>query len=288
MRRAAGGLDTLPAVTTAEAVRQLSRIGRTDIVHAHMSAAELAAVLTVPCHRARVVATRHFATSRGSGLARVALYPVGVALAEQIAISQFVASHVDSTVVLPNGVESADPGPSTRRRAILVMQRLEEEKRTDIALKAWLLSTLRHYGWRLLIAGRGSKRAELKQLCSQLGLGDSVSWLGFVDDPERLLSEVAILLAPAPAEPFGMVVVEAMARATPVIAAAGGAHPETLGNSGWLFPVGDAQACAQLLDRAATEDLSSYGDRLRHWQQNSFEIEAHTDRLLDIYRRLSS
>ena len=56
-----------PASTTWQVARELKRLGRLDIVHAHMTAAEVAAVITKPLHHARLVTTLHFASPRGSG-----------------------------------------------------------------------------------------------------------------------------------------------------------------------------------------------------------------------------
>jgi glycosyltransferase involved in cell wall biosynthesis len=275
-----------PAATTGAAAAQLVRLGRFDVVHAHMTAAELASVLSKPLHRARLVATLHFASPRGSKKVRGLLRALGPLMDEQIAISHFVAATVSATRVLPNGVEVADAGSLDRERSVLVMQRLEVEKRTDVALRAWSSSRLRHHGWRLVIAGRGSHLSDLRRLAEDLSLTESIDWPGFTDDPALLLSRSAIFLAPAPAEPFGLTVVEAMARATPVVAADGGAHRETMGGDGWLFPVGDAGACARLLDDLENRDLSDYGARLRSRQHELFDIEDHTDALLQIYREL--
>lgn len=276
-----------PASSTLGVVSELSRLGRLDIVHAHMTAAELASVLSIPRHRARLVATLHFAIPRGSGRAGSPLRLLGSFFDEQIAISRFVADAVTASRVLPNGVEVADPGPLKRDRSVLVMQRLEAEKHTEVALRAWSSSTLRRKGWRLSIAGRGSQVAELRQLAHHLDLEQSIDWLGFVPNPSDLLSDAGLLLATAPAEPFGLTVVEAMARATPVVAADGGAHRETIGCNGWLFPVDDVAACARILDKAEHEDLPDYGSRLRSRQQQHFDINAHTDSLLQIYRELA-
>jgi glycosyltransferase involved in cell wall biosynthesis len=275
------------SATTAGAVAaQIARLGRLDIIHAHMTAAEVAAVLMKPRHRAQLVATLHFATPRGAEGTRTALRPVGWALNEQIAISNFVAASVPASRVLQNGVECADPGPTIRDRTVLVMQRLEAEKHTEVAIRAWAESGLRRDGWRLVIAGRGSKFSELERMAAELDLAGSVEWAGFVDDPTHLLSKTGILLAPAPAEPFGLTVVEAMARATPVLAADGGAHRETVGPAGWLFPVGDARACARLLDTLPNRDLADYGSYLHSRQQELFNIDTHVDELVRIYREL--
>ncbi len=283
MRQVSDGVQWRPASTTWQVAVELKRLGRLDVVHAHMTAAEVAATITKPLHRARLVSTLHFATPRGSGSTRVLLMPLGWLINEQIAISKFVATMVTSNRILPNGVEAADAGPRARDRQVLVMQRLEDEKHTDVALRAWSACTLRNSGWRLAIAGRGSKLRELRQLSADLGLSESVEWLGFVDDPTQLLAQTGVLLAPAPDEPFGLTVVEAMARATPVIAADGGAHRETVGVDGWLFPPGNVAAFARLLDDIENRDLAAYGDYLRSRQLRLFDIEAHTDQLLNIY-----
>jgi len=277
-----------PASTTWQVAREITHLGRLDIVHAHMTAAEVAAVITTPWHRAHRVTTLHFASPRGARGTRVLLVPLGWFMEEQIAISEFVATAVDASCVLPNGVESTQPGPSTRDRHVLVMQRLEEEKHTDVALRAWSASRLRDHGWRLVIAGRGSRAQELRQLCADLGISESVQWLGFVNDPTHLLAHAGVLLAPAPAEPFGLTVVEAMACATPVIAADGGAHRETVGVDGWLFPPGDVAACVRLLDDIENRNPLAYGDRLRSRQLRLFDVEAHTDQLLQVYLRLAT
>ncbi len=286
MRRITGITEWRPAATTWEAVSQLARLGRMDVVHAHMTAAEAAAVITKPRHRARLATTLHFTSRRRSGPLRGPIEQLGRHMDARIAISEFVASATRATRILSNGVESADPGPTKRDRSVLVMQRLEAEKQTEVALAAWSRCELPRNGWRLVIAGRGTEEAKLHRLSADLGIDDSVDWAGFVDDPHDLLSRVGIMLAPAPAEPFGFAVVEAMARATPVVAADGGAHGETLGVDGWLFAAGDATACALLLDDVQNRDLTSYGDSLRARQRQLFDIEAHVDGLLRVYREL--
>ncbi len=286
MARVSDVVQWRPASTTWQVALELKRLGQLDVVHAHMTAAEVAAVITKPLHHARLVATLHFASPRGSGSTRTLLRPLARLMDEQIAISEYVATKTCANRVLLNGVEAVDPGPPTRDRQVLVMQRLEEEKHTDIALRAWSVCTLRNSGWRLLIAGLGSKLSELRRLSADLGLSDSVEWLGFVDDPTELLAHAAVLLAPTPGEGFGLTVVEAMARATPVIAADGGAHRETVGVDGWLFPPGDPAACARILDDAEHRDLAAYGAQLRSRQQELFDIDDHANKLMQIYREL--
>ena len=277
------------AETTAQVARELARCGRPDIVHAHMSAAELAAVATGPVHRAPVVATRHFASRRGGSLpSRAVTRTVARGLALEISISQFVADRSGpGSVVLHNGVRD-QPAGEHRDRTVLVMQRLEAEKDTATAVRAFAAADLASDGWRLQLAGRGSEEADVRSLAQSLGV--DVEVLGFVADPSAVLSRAGILLAPAPAEPFGLTVVEAMASGTPVLAAAGGAHAETLGTQAHLFPPGAHEMAAAGLRALAADDGARRADgvRLRARQQQMFGVERHAAALLDAYAGLVS
>ena len=272
------------ATTTAQVVLELVRCGRQDVVHAHMSAAELAAVLTRPLHRSPVVATRHFAARRGgSAISRAVTRTVARGLTREISISQFVAdASGPGSVVLHNGVTDR-PAGTARDASVLVLQRLEPEKDTALAIRAFALSGLSAEGWRLRVAGRGSQRDEISRLAVEVGV--EVDLLGFASDPASLIASAGLLLAPAPAVPFGFTVVVAMAAGTPVVASAGGAHVETVGPNGLFFPAYDVQACAEQLRRAAqdTDGRARYGLGLRDRQQHLFRLDRHVEALLAIY-----
>ena len=276
----------LPATTVGAGLRQLATVGRPDVVHAHLMAAELAAVLSHPLHGAPVVATRHIAARRGaSRLGRLAAPLVRRGLAQQVAISAYVASVVgEPCTVVSNGVAVVPETGGPRERTVLVLQRLEPEKSTDVALRAWAASGLAAQGWRLEVAGRGQEHAALAQLARSLGVASSVELLGWVDDP-GLLDRVSVLLATAPGEPFGLSVAEAMAHGVPVVAADGGAHREVLGTEGLLFPPGDAVAAGRLLHRLARDedDQRRRGAVLRRRQRQLFSVESHLDGVQAVY-----
>lgn len=275
-----------PAATVLEVTRALRSVGRCDIVHAHMTAAELPAALLKGSRRPRLVATRHFATPRGrSPLGRLVSRFIERQLDLQIAISQFVADSTDSAcVVIHNGV-AASQRAMPRDRVVLVLQRLESEKDTAVALRAWALSGGHDEGWRLAIRGRGSEESTLRRLASDLGISDSVDFLGFTWESRTALAKAGILLATAPAEPFGLAVVEAMAEATAVIAADGGAHRETLGPSGVYFVPGDIVRCAEILRRLTDrpDERSRLGQALQRRYLTNFTIAAHVERLETAY-----
>jgi glycosyltransferase involved in cell wall biosynthesis len=265
-------------------------VGRQDVVHAHLTAAELAAVLTSQIHGAPVVSTRHIATTRGSTpLARLVGRTLRQRLALQIATSNYVARVIrEPSTVLWNAVQSVDLDDEPQRhKTVLLLQRLEPEKATDVALRAWAASSLAAQGWVMQIAGDGSERGKLEELAEQLGVAGSVQFLGHVRGTKKLLSRTALLMATGSADAFGLSVAEAMALGTPVLASNGGAHRELLGNDGWMFNADDGDDAARKLQQAieSTEpDRQRYGSLLRERQRSRFGMAGHVDRLDDVYR----
>ncbi len=284
------------APSTRAALVAAKGLGSTDVVHAHMTGSDLVAIATRALWRAPVVSTLHFAQPRGhSLLTRVLTSVVPRLVTAEIAVSDFVARRVGGApAVIVNGVP--DPAPqrrpsaTDRDRVVLVAQRLEAEKATEVALEAFARSALAADGWQLHVAGTGSQIGELRSAAQRLGIGDATSFLGRVDDLEIRMSRAALLLAPAPAEPFGLSVVEAMAAGLPVIAAGAGGHLGTVGSATpeTLFDAGDVAAAADLLrryaeDPASRDELAARG-RARY--ETAFTIEAHVDALERCYAEL--
>lgn len=290
MRRelAPAGVPHEAARSTLDAVRRLLRRGRVDLVHAHMTAAELAAALAGVVTRSPVVATRHFAARRGrSPGGRVAAVAIERVLRREIAISSFVAGATGRpSVVLPNAVPRR-PAVAPTGRTVVMAQRLEAEKDGDVGIRAWAASGLGRQGWRLVVAGEGSRDGALRALADDLDVADSVDFVGRQEGLDALLDRSAALLATARAEPFGLSVVEAMAAGVPVVASAAGAHLETVGacSTEWLFPPGDVAACAELLLSLTADEVvrTEYGRALQDVQRRRFDLDDHVDRLLSIY-----
>jgi len=284
-------VDHVPAASVAGAARALLRRRDADIVHAHMTAAEVAAWLAHPVQRAPIVATRHFAGDRGSSApARWLTQVTSRSLSRDIAISRFVATTITGpSVLLANGVPDRDQAPLDSP-TVVMLARLTSEKSPDLGIRAWSASGLGREGWRLAVAGVGDLRPSLVELAHRLGVADSVEFLGLVADTDRLLDECSVVLAPAPAEPFGLSVVEAMAHGVPVVAAGGGAHLETVGDDGSLFTPGDdAGAAAALVDLAGSRTRRiEMGAALRRRQRRLFSLVDHVERLEQLYREVVS
>ncbi len=285
-------VDVLPGHRIATALRSLRSMDfRPHVLNAHMTAAEIACLLGRPAG-VPVIATRHFAAARGAATPlRPILRALGQRLAGQIAVSRYVADHVDgpSTVVL-TGVPAHIGRAAARDREpwVLVAQRLEAEKDTEMALRAFAGSGLPETGWLLKICGDGSLRPELERRAVELRIDDSTEFLGHRSDVHELMRRAGILFASGPREAFGLSIVEAMACGLPVVAAGSGAHLETLGSvpDAALFAPDDPDGAARLLAELA-RDVSlrdAYGRRLQDAQRDLFTVDVQARNTDAAYR----
>lgn len=103
----------------------------------------------------------------------------------------------------------------------------------------------------LAIMGSGRLEGELKALAAREGVAERVRFLGQVPDGRRYFRAFDLFALSSDHEPFGMVLLEAMAADVPVVATACGGAPEVLDDAGALFPLGDATTLAERLARAA-------------------------------------
>lgn len=288
MRAAVAPADWRRGSDLRTAAAGLMTTERPDVVHAHLTAAETAAFVAFPRHRAPVISTRHIAARRGSSFpARVFSRLLNRFLCLQIAISEHVGATMEAPpdLVLPNGVARTDVSYDAGSRVVLVLQRLEPEKDTTTAVRAWAASGLDNAGWELHLAGDGSQRRALERLTARLGLR-RVRFLGTVDDVPKRLAASAILLASSEQEGLGLAVLEAMSAGRPVVATAVGGHLESLpADYPGFFCVGDGVRAGELLRELARDDRRrrSLGVELRERQQARFDVEAHVDRLLQVY-----
>ena len=296
------GVAFTPARTVVEVVRAALASPRPDLLHAHMTAAELAAVLAALRVRCPVVATLHFGSGRGhSATTRLAYRAIEARLDAELAVSRFVADQTGGDVrVLPPGIPEpplplegsplATPGEA--RPFVVVAQRLEPEKDTDVALRAWVASGLADRGWELRVAGEGALGPQLRELARQLDPSGSISFVGHRAHLGDDLRAASILLAPTPAEAFGLTVVEAMSLGVPVVAAGGGGHLETVGPTGHdlLFTPGDATGAAARLARLGDDaaERVQVGRDLRARFESDYRIERHTERLQEIYEEVAA
>lgn len=152
--------------------------------------------------------------------------------------------------VIPNfSALPAVDAPSERPPAVLAMGRFVVKKGYAQLLSAY--ARLKARGMALpplLLAGDGPLRADLENNAREQGLSDLVQFVGWQKDAARFLARGTLFVLPSLDEPFGIAVLEAMARGVPVIATSTAGPREILdGDTALLVPPGDIAALADAL-----------------------------------------
>ena len=142
--------------------------------------------------------------------------------------------------ITPNG--EPEPYTDTVPR-LLCVGRLIPIKGHIVLLRAFAAAKRRCPGSTLDVAGRGPLEPALRALARELGVADSVRFLGYVAPIQGAIERSAIVVVPSMGEGFGMVALEAMERARPVIAAEIGGLGELVrdGETGLLVAPGEAE-----------------------------------------------
>jgi glycosyltransferase involved in cell wall biosynthesis len=184
---------------------------------------------------------------------------IAAAADRQISISRGLARYLAETEgfgeadfeIVHYGVDAGPeppPYPDGRPR-FLCIGRLIPIKGHVVLLRAFKAALERRPDLVLEIAGRGVLDAGLRSFARELGLGDSVRFLGHVSPVQQAIEESAAVLVPSLGEGFGMVALEAMERARPVIATDIGGLSDLIrhGQTGLLVPPVEAEPLTEAL-----------------------------------------
>lgn len=116
---------------------------------------------------------------------------------------------------------------------------------------------------RLLIAGDGPLVESLKSLVNDLGLARQVEFLGWVDNTEALFAAGDIFVLPSLDEPFGIVLLEAMAKGKPIVTTRTGGPLDLLDDSlAFFVDSGDSDDLSRGM-AAALQDPQGCMERAR-------------------------
>jgi len=155
--------------------------------------------------------------------------------------------------------------------------RLSPEKRPERAVGALAELRRREVPAVLVIAGDGPRRRALQAQAAGL----SVRFLGHVAHRgalARLLATADVVIAPGPAETFGLSALEALASGTPVVVSDRSALPEVVGPAGLAAADHDA-ACADAIERLLRRDVAERR-RLAREQAERFDWPTAVDGFL--------
>lgn len=243
----------------AARTRRWMREGGFDVVHVHEPAAPSLSLLALWAADGPLVATFHTSNVRSRTLSASAsvLRPSMEKITARIAVSEYarntLVQHVGGEpVVIPNGVyvdrfAHAEIRPDWRGEGptLAFVGRIDEPRKgLPLLLSALPALSAEHPGLRLLVVGGGDVEAARRRVPRVLR--DAVVFLGGVSDEEKAsaLRTADLYVAPnTGGESFGIVLIEAMAAGTPVLASDIPAFRRVLGDGqyGTTFRNGDAE-----------------------------------------------
>jgi glycosyltransferase involved in cell wall biosynthesis len=195
-----------------------------------------------------------------------------------------------SVSVIPCFVERASQLPAPPEgRALAFVGRIVHAKGLDVALRA--LASVPSAWDELHVAGDGWARGDAERLAGSLGLGDRVTFHGWIrpEAVDALLHGARALLLPSRwPEPFGIAGLEALAHGRPVIASRVGGIPEWLDETtGILVPPGDEQALAHAVEALDGDTAAELGRAGWH-HAAQFSREGHLAALDGVYRNVAA
>jgi GT2 family glycosyltransferase/glycosyltransferase involved in cell wall biosynthesis len=210
-----------------------------------------------------------------------------------IALSDAVAGDLDPRRQLGDRLRVAWPGIDVERFAAsgppagpptaLLLGAIVPWKRPDLALEAAAVAARELPGLRLVVAGHavgeGSAGllATLRERASRPDLAGRVELTGPLADPRPALAGTSCLLHCSDREPFGLVLLEAMASGRPVVAPASGGPLEIVADGcGRLYPPGDAAAAGRALVELLRDPAETRraGERAREHVTARFGLDA--------------
>ncbi|MBU3678672.1 MAG: glycosyltransferase family 4 protein [Candidatus Kapabacteria bacterium] len=198
--------------------------------------------------------------------------------------------------VVYNGVDTAQFPMAVGIKApvptVSYFGRLKRYKSVDHVIRAFAIALKDVPNARLEILGRGDDESRLRSIVTELGLKNSVTFHGYVDDRRKveLLSWTHAVVNPSKKEGWGITNIEANACGTPVISADSPGLRDSVSNdvSGFLYPYGDIEVLARkivtiLTDTNLRTTLSEGAVRWARqfsWDQSAQQMEHICQRII--------
>ncbi len=304
------------ALNLAAKMSEVIERERLDILHVHYAlphavSAYLAKQIVRP-REVKVITTLH-----GTDITLVGLQPsffsvTKFSIEQSDAVTAVSAWLRDQTVqsfgvrtpihVIRNFVDSARFAPGRDERRRLAFARPEEVllmhasnfrpvKNTPRVIEVFH-AVAEAVPARLLLVGEGPELPACRDLASEFGLGDRITFMGDQEYIEALLPVADIFLLPSDHESFGLVALEAMSCGVTVVATRVGGMSEVItdGETGFLLDPGDVAGMSALTIALARdpERRARVAAAARNEAVQRFDIDAAVDHYLDLYAALLS
>lgn len=262
----------VPLLKSLPALLGQMRGWKPDVVHAHMMTS---AVLSFPLCKVGaipLVTTVHNEFEKSASLMGLGTRVIAVSEAVGASMRRRGVAESKLRIVLNGTIGSArfegrDRSPADLSHpGILFVGGLHPRKGLPDLLEAFRLAHSRHPEACLYIAGGGPFEAAYRQLASDTGCAEAITFVGAVDDPFPLMAGADIFVLPSHADPAPLVLSEAREAGCAIIGTDIDGIPQLLefGAAGILVPPRDPQALA-----GALCDLLASSEQIRMWRERS-------------------
>lgn len=290
-----------------KALTKIFRAEQPDIIHTHASlTARMAA------RRARVpyiFNTKHCMESAPGSLPKKILRrEINAVFSDKIiAVSKAVRKSMiaggtspKQIAVVYNGIERI-PIPSAEEKAALLssfggkagekavgmVARLEEVKDHETFLLGAKKVLEKRKDVRFYIVGDGSLRKELEGRAAELGIGENVTFTGFLQDVEKIEAALDVAVITSKAEALCLSILESMIAGIPAVGTDSGGVAEVIrhGENGFLIPVGDSAALAERLEELLADDAkrNAFGAQAKKDAEATFLADKMTRKIEKLY-----
>lgn len=249
------------------ALREVIAEVRPDVVHTHLSYADVVGAVATP-RAVRLVTTEHgvaaddlvYHRTRARARAKAMSHRLRFARTDGlIAVSRATLAAAEAKwqvpdrvrrVVVPNGVDRLAPPPrGPGGLHVVSLARFAPEKRYPELVEAFAHLCRDHPSAHLTLAGDGPLRDEVGALVARRGLGDHVEMPGHVDADE-LLAHADVLALLSVWENCSYALLDALVHGVGVVASDVGGNPEILPARCLVDPDRPAEVAARLAEQA--------------------------------------
>jgi len=140
------------------------------------------------------------------------------------------------------------------------------------------------------IAGEGSLRKELENLCQSYGISHQVKFLGFRPDIKDIMGSLDILVLPSLFEGLPLVALEASAMGKAVIVTNVDGSPEVVihNETGLVVPAEDSKALKEAMEKLIIDDhlRQQFGEQARKRVENYFDLKKQVKETEVIYKKV--
>ncbi len=207
--------------------------------------------------------------------------------------------------ILYNGMDFSEPPIKYTKNALIekhkldinsediivgTLARLYPVKSIDTLIKAAALVKKSSGHIKFLIGGDGEDRKQLEKLAESLNLKDTVYFLGWLDDPNELVSNVDISVLTSISEGFGYSILEGARFKKATISTNVGVIPYLIndGESGCLFQTGDYRRLSEIILELGSNSRkrTEMGEKIYTKALAQFSTESMCSTQLEIYNRI--